>query len=74
MIDRYVLTPIFSDIISELLSGANREVQLVDTINIRAKKGMVETMKIGGKQFDCGSVDSYIDATKHEYNKFVVIR
>ena len=43
--------------------------KLADAINIQAKSGSVETVRLKGKRFDCGSVDSFMSAINHEYSK-----
>ena len=68
-IGRYVLTPDIFDILRNLPKGRGNEIQLADAINIQAKKGAVETTVLNGNRFDCGSIDGFIAAITHEYNK-----
>ncbi len=68
-IGRYVLTPDIFDILRGLKAGSGGEIQLADAINIHAQQGSVETVRLNGRRFDCGSVDGYIQASYYEYNK-----
>ena len=70
-IGRYVLSSDIFKILRELPTGMGGELQLADAINIQAKKGSVETVKLKGKRFDCGSVDGFMEASSHEYAKRV---
>ena len=53
--------------------GSGGEIQLADAINIHAQKGLVETVRLNGKRFDCGSVDGFMRAFNYEYEKRLVI-
>ena len=64
-IGRYILTPDIFDILINLSSGANGEIQLADAINIQAAKGNVEAVNLNGQRFDCGSVGGYLKAITH---------
>ena len=64
-IGRYVLTPDIFDILRTQPVGAGGEVQLADAINIQATKGAVQSVKLNGLRFDCGSVEGYLDAIMH---------
>ncbi|MDB4829814.1 UTP--glucose-1-phosphate uridylyltransferase GalU [Paracoccaceae bacterium] len=66
-IGRYVLTPNIFDTLRGLKAGSGGEIQLADAINIHAQQGSVETVRLNGRRFDCGSVDGYIAAVTHEY-------
>lgn len=66
-IGRYVLTPSIFETLRGLQAGSNGEIQLADAINIHAQNGLVETVKLNGKRFDCGSVDGFMNAFAHEY-------
>ena len=68
-IGRYVLTPDIFQILRDLPVGLNGEIQLADAINLHAKKGLVEMVKLNGKRFDCGSVDGFINASSYVYSK-----
>ena len=68
-IGRYVLTPDIFATLRELPSGSGGEIQLADAINIHAKIGLVEAVPLNGLRFDCGSVEGFIKASAHEYNK-----
>ena len=64
-IGRYVLTPDIFDILRTQPVGAGDEVQLADAINTQATKGAVQSVKLNGLRFDCGSVEGYLDAIMH---------
>ena len=64
-IGRYVLTPDIFDILRTQPVGAGGEVQLADAINTQAIKGAVQSVKLNGLRFDCGSVEGYLDAIMH---------
>ena len=68
-IGRYVLTPDIFETLRGLTVGSGCEIQLADAINIKAQQGSVETVLLNGKRFDCGSVDGYVRAMAHEYNR-----
>ena len=55
-----------------LNAGSGGEIQLADAINIHAQQGSVETVRLNGRRFDCGSVDGYMQASNHEYEKRVL--
>ena len=65
-IGRYVLTPDFFEILRTQSLGAGGEVQLADAINTQATKGAVQSVKLNGLRFDCGSVEGYLGAIMHE--------
>ena len=68
-IGRYVLTPDIFETLRGLSAGTGGEIQLADAINIHAQHDSVEIMRLNGRRFDCGSVDEYVKAVMHEYNK-----
>lgn len=70
-IGRYVLTPDIFDTLRGLSVGSGGEIQLADAINIHAQRDSVETVRLNGRRFDCGSVDGYVSAVIHEYRKRV---
>lgn len=61
-IGRYVLSPDIFKILRELKPGEDGEIQLADAINVLAKQGQVEAVKLLGNRFDCGSIRGYISA------------
>jgi UTP--glucose-1-phosphate uridylyltransferase len=65
-IGRYVLTPDIFDTLRGLQAGLGGEIQLADAINIHAQQGSVETVRLNGRRFDCGSVDGFLDAIMHQ--------
>jgi UTP--glucose-1-phosphate uridylyltransferase len=68
-IGRYVLTPDIFSTLRNLTVGSGGEIQLADAINSHAQKGLVEVVWLNGQRFDCGSVDGFWKASKHEYQK-----
>ena len=68
-VGRYVLTADIFDSLRGLKAGSGDEIQLADAINLLAIDGLVETVHVNGERFDCGSVDGFIQATLHVYEK-----
>ena len=68
-IGRYILTSDIFDTLRCLRAGSGGEIQLADAINIHARQGSVETVRLRGRRFDCGSVAGYINAINHIYLK-----
>ena len=68
-IGRYVLTPDIFDTLRGLKAGSGGEIQLADAINVHAQQGVVETVRLNGRRFDCGSVDGYMNACFHKFSK-----
>jgi len=66
-IGRYIFTSDIFEILRGLSAGSGGEIQLADAINIHAKQGLVETVLLNGRRFDCGSVDGYMAASKYEF-------
>ena len=69
IIGRYILTPDIFDILRETKPGKNGEIQVTDALLERAKQGKVIAYKFKGQRFDCGSVDGFVEATNHFYQK-----
>ena len=67
-IGRYVLTPDIFETLRGLSVGSGGEIQLADAINIHAQQCSVETVRLNGRRFDCGSVEGFIKAVNHEFN------
>ena len=65
LIGRCVLTPAIFQTLRGLSAGSGGEIQLADAINIHAQQGSVETIRLNGRRFDCGSVDGFLDAVTH---------
>ena len=65
-IGRYVLTPDIFETLRGLKAGSGGEIQLADAINIHARQGSVETVRLNGRRFDCGSVDGFLNAIMHQ--------
>ena len=70
-IGRYILTPDIFEILRNISVGSGGEIQLADAINIQAKRGAVNTVKLKGQRFDCGSVAGFVQATNFEYKKLI---
>ena len=68
-VGRYVLTPDVFETLRGLKAGLGGEIQLADAINIHAQQGSVETVPLNGLRFDCGSMDGYMRAFNHEYQR-----
>lgn len=66
-IGRYLLTPDIFETLRDLNAGSGGEIQLADAIDVHAKRGLVETVNLNGRRFDCGSIDGYVAATKYIY-------
>ena len=72
-IGRYLLTPDIFDTLRGVSAGSGGEIQLADAINIHAQQGSVETVRLNGQRFDCGSVAGFMRASNHEYEKRLVV-
>jgi UTP--glucose-1-phosphate uridylyltransferase len=68
-IGRYILTPDIFDTLRNLPVGTGGEIQLADALNLHAQDGLIETVELKGKRFDCGSVDGFMNASAYEYTK-----
>lgn len=69
IIGRYILTPDIFDILKKLGPDQNGEIQLTDALKIQAKQGKVIAYKFKGSRFDCGSINGFVKATTHFFNK-----
>jgi len=69
IIGRYILIPEIFDIIRDTKPGKGGEIQITDALLTLAKQGKVLAYKFEGKRFDCGSIDGFVGATNHFYNK-----
>jgi UTP--glucose-1-phosphate uridylyltransferase len=61
-IGRYILTPDVFKILRNQGPGAGGEIQLADAINTQAAAGQVESVRLNGRRFDCGSVEGFLEA------------
>ena len=68
-IGRYVLTPDIFETLRGLKAELGGEIQLADAINIHAQRGSVDTVRLNGRRFDCGSVDGFMQAINFEFNR-----
>ena len=71
-IGRYVLTAEIFDILENQTVGKGGEIQLADAINLLAKENKVETVKLKGNRFDCGSVKGYLAGINFVANKLKI--
>ena len=71
-IGRYVLTAEIFDILENQTVGKGGEIQLADAINLLAKENKVETVKLKGHRFDCGSVKGYLSGINFVANKLKI--
>ena len=58
--------PDIFDTLRGLKAGSGGEIQLADAMNIHAQRGSVETVRLHGRRFDCGSVDGFWYAIMHQ--------
>jgi UTP--glucose-1-phosphate uridylyltransferase len=72
-IGRYVLTPDIFNTLRGISAGTGGEIQLADAINIHAQQGSVETVRLNGRRFDCGSLEGFMQASAYEYERRLVI-
>lgn len=70
IIGRYILTPDIFDVLRETEPGINGELQITDALKKQAQEGCVLAYRFKGRRFDCGSIDGFVDATNHCYEKF----
>lgn len=70
IIGRYILTPNIFDDLRETPPGKNGELQITDALKRQALDGCVLAYRFKGRRFDCGSIDGFVDATNHCYDKF----
>ena len=52
--------------------GKHAQADMVRYI-IPAQCGSVETVRLNGQRFDCGSVDGFMQASNHEYSKRIIV-
>lgn len=64
-IGRYILKPEIFKTLALQKASLNSEIQLADAIDVEAKNGFVESVKLEGIRFDCGSVKGYLNAIKY---------
>ena len=70
IIGRYILTPDIFTILRDTPPGKNGELQITDALRMQAQDGCVLAYRFQGRRFDCGSIDGFVDATNHCYEKF----
>ena len=69
IIGRYILTPDIFDILRETPAGKGGELQITDALMLQAKRNMVLAYKFKGERFDCGSMEGFVAATNHYYQR-----
>ena len=69
IIGRYILTPDIFRKIENTEAGKGGEIQITDALKAQAKDGMVIAYKFDGERFDCGSVEGFVEAINHFYDK-----
>ena len=70
IIGRYILTPDIFNILRDTTPGKNGELQITDALRTQAQDGCVLAYRFQGRRFDCGSIEGFVDATNHCYEKF----
>ncbi len=70
IIGRYILTPDIFDVLRGTAPGKNGELQITDALKRQAQEGCVIAYRFKGRRFDCGSIDGFVDATNHCFEKF----
>ncbi len=70
IIGRYILTPDIFDVLRDTPTGKNGEVQITDALKRQAQEGCVLAYRFKGRRFDCGSIQGFVDATNHCFEKF----
>ena len=70
IIGRYILTPDIFNVLRDTPPGKNGELQITDALRAQAQDGCVLAYRFQGRRFDCGSIDGFVDATNHCYEKF----
>ena len=69
IIGRYILTPDIFDILRETPPGKGGEIQITDALLLQARRNMVLAYKFKGTRFDCGSMEGFVAATNHYYQR-----
>ena len=70
IIGRYILTPDIFDVLRDTPTGKNGEIQITDALKRQAQEGCVLAYRFKGRRFDCGSIQGFVDATNHCFDKF----
>lgn len=70
IIGRYIMTSDIFDVLRETALGKNSELQITDALRQQAQNGCVLAYQFKGRRFDCGSIDGFVKATNHCYEKF----
>ena len=69
IIGRYILVPEIFDILERTEPGKGGEIQITDALMELAKEGKVLAYRFRGRRFDCGSVEGFVEATNHYYER-----
>ena len=72
-IGRSILPPDVFDSLRGLSAESSCGIQLADAMNICAQKDVVEIFRLYRHRHDCGSLDGYMQASSHEYQKRLVV-
>jgi len=62
IIGRYILIPEIFEILKDITSDKNGEIQITDALLVLAKQGKVLAYKFQGTRFDCGSPKGFLRA------------
>jgi UTP--glucose-1-phosphate uridylyltransferase len=73
IIGRYILTPDIFNILKNIESDKNGEIQITDALLVQAKQSKVIAYKFKGNRFDCGGIEGYIQATNYFAKKQGII-
>jgi len=73
IIGRYILTPDIFNILKNIESDKNGEIQITDALLVQAKQSKVIAYKFKGRRFDCGGIEGYIQATNYFAKKQGII-
>ena len=65
IVGRYVLSPAIFDVLAQLKSGVNNEIQLTDALMEMLPSVGLSGFKFEGKRFDCGSEEGLLSAILH---------
>jgi UTP--glucose-1-phosphate uridylyltransferase len=73
IIGRYILTPDIFNILRNIESDENGEIQITDALLVQAKQSKVIAYKFKGRRFDCGGIEGFIQATNYFAKKQGII-
>ena len=73
IVGRYILTPDIFNILKNIKTSKDNELQITDALLIQAKQGKVIACKFEGTRFDCGHFKGYLEATNYYAKKMGVV-